>query len=175
MAPLDGFSLFRFIKSSPNLLRSLQPISNAYANAAGHRKVGLKYDDLIIEEDGKVQKVSTPAGVVPCAVAQRRWHRVRRRRAQQVAPATRRRHGQEGEPDGTVAGPRVQHSAARATTSARAHRPALPQLLRAPRVVQARWSLRSDLQRLVAVREGLAMQGRDATRAARPRVGLASP
>ncbi|PWO00740.1 putative ubiquinol--cytochrome-c reductase [Tilletiopsis washingtonensis] len=56
MAPLDGFSLFRFIKSSPNLLRSLQPISNAYANAAGHRKVGLKYDDLIIEEDGKVQK-----------------------------------------------------------------------------------------------------------------------
>lgn len=58
MAPLDGFSLFRFIKSSPNLLRSLQPISNAYANAAGHRKVGLKYDDLIIEEDGKVQKVS---------------------------------------------------------------------------------------------------------------------
>jgi ubiquinol-cytochrome c reductase subunit 7 len=69
MAPLDGFSLFRFIKSSPNLLRSLQPISNAYANAAGHRKVGLKYDDLIIEEDGKVQKVSTPAVVVPCAVA----------------------------------------------------------------------------------------------------------
>lgn len=39
-------------------MRALTPVSAAYARAAGHRQVGLKYDDLIIEENDTVQKVS---------------------------------------------------------------------------------------------------------------------
>lgn len=34
----------------------LKPVANAYANATGHRQMGLKYDDLIIEESPRVQK-----------------------------------------------------------------------------------------------------------------------
>lgn len=37
-------------------MRMLKPVANAYANAAGHRKMGLRYDDLIIEESPRVQK-----------------------------------------------------------------------------------------------------------------------
>lgn len=41
----------------PSLYKALIPISKAYVNAAGYRKVGLKYDDLIIEERRDVEKV----------------------------------------------------------------------------------------------------------------------
>jgi len=34
----------------------LKPFANAYANAAGYRKMGLRYDDLIMEEREDVQK-----------------------------------------------------------------------------------------------------------------------
>ncbi|EJT46277.1 hypothetical protein A1Q1_05106 [Trichosporon asahii var. asahii CBS 2479] len=40
----------------PSLYKALIPISKAYVNAAGYRKVGLKYDDLIIEERRDVEK-----------------------------------------------------------------------------------------------------------------------
>lgn len=35
----------------------LKPLANAYVNAAGYRRVGLKYDDLIPEERIDVAKV----------------------------------------------------------------------------------------------------------------------
>lgn len=44
---------------SPGLFNSLKPVANAYARAAGYRKVGLKYDDLIMEERYDVEKVSS--------------------------------------------------------------------------------------------------------------------
>lgn len=52
-----GFSLAKYIKSSPGLMRMIQPVANAFANAAGHRKFGLRYDDIIAEENPHMQKV----------------------------------------------------------------------------------------------------------------------
>ncbi|EIW65865.1 hypothetical protein TREMEDRAFT_35809, partial [Tremella mesenterica DSM 1558] len=40
----------------PSVYNALKPIASIYANAAGHRKMGLRYDDLIIEEREDVQK-----------------------------------------------------------------------------------------------------------------------
>lgn len=34
----------------------LKPVANAYANATGHRQMGLRYDDLMVEESPRVQK-----------------------------------------------------------------------------------------------------------------------
>jgi hypothetical protein len=51
-------SLASCIKAySPSIFNGLKPLANAYARACGHRKVGLKYDDLIIEERDDVAKV----------------------------------------------------------------------------------------------------------------------
>jgi len=35
----------------------VQPVANAYAHIAGYRQMGLKYDDLIVEENQQMQKV----------------------------------------------------------------------------------------------------------------------
>lgn len=43
---------------SGGLYKALRPLANAYARAVGHRQVGLRYDDLIVEEREDVQKVS---------------------------------------------------------------------------------------------------------------------
>ncbi|PWN47108.1 14 kDa subunit of cytochrome bd ubiquinol oxidase [Violaceomyces palustris] len=51
-----GLSLAKYIQQSPSLLRVIKPVANAYANATGYRQVGLKYDDLIVEENPRVQK-----------------------------------------------------------------------------------------------------------------------
>jgi len=40
-------------------MRMVKPMANAYARAAGYRQMGLKYDDLIREEDDTVQKVGS--------------------------------------------------------------------------------------------------------------------
>ncbi|KAK0551260.1 Cytochrome b-c1 complex subunit 7 [Tilletia horrida] len=56
MSLKSGISLAGFVKSSPLLNRFITPVANAYAHATGHRQHGLKYDDLIIEEDETVQK-----------------------------------------------------------------------------------------------------------------------
>ncbi|SNX86213.1 probable ubiquinol--cytochrome-c reductase [Melanopsichium pennsylvanicum] len=53
---LSGLSLAKYVQSSPALMRVLKPVANAYANATGHRQMGLRYDDLIIEESERVQK-----------------------------------------------------------------------------------------------------------------------
>lgn len=41
----------------PGLAKALKPVAAAYTNIAGYRQMGLKYDDLIIEEREDVQKV----------------------------------------------------------------------------------------------------------------------
>jgi ubiquinol-cytochrome c reductase subunit 7 len=43
---------------APGLFSSLKPLAEFYARAAGHRSMGLKYDDLLMEEREDVQKVS---------------------------------------------------------------------------------------------------------------------
>ncbi|BEI85159.1 hypothetical protein CcaverHIS002_0505600 [Cutaneotrichosporon cavernicola] len=52
-----GISLASQLKQfSAGFYNSLKPLAKAYARAAGHRKVGLRYDDLIIEERRDVEK-----------------------------------------------------------------------------------------------------------------------
>ncbi|SPO36443.1 probable ubiquinol--cytochrome-c reductase [Pseudozyma flocculosa] len=65
---LSGLSLAKYIQNSPALLRMIKPVANAYAQAAGHRQHGLRYDDLIIEESPRVQKVRFEV-LVPHTVA----------------------------------------------------------------------------------------------------------
>jgi len=47
-------SLAGYILKKPWLTKIMKPISNWYANAAGYRKLGLRYDDLIPEESETV-------------------------------------------------------------------------------------------------------------------------
>jgi ubiquinol-cytochrome c reductase subunit 7 len=51
-----GPSLAPHVKSSRVLYRWVKPIADWYANAAGYRKLGFKYDDLLIEERDNVQR-----------------------------------------------------------------------------------------------------------------------
>jgi hypothetical protein len=58
--PCRFISLAPQIKAySGGLYKALKPLANAYANIVGHRKMGLKYDDLITEERDDIQRVST--------------------------------------------------------------------------------------------------------------------
>lgn len=41
-----GISLAPYILRNPGLHNALKPIANAFVNAAGYRKQGLRYDDL---------------------------------------------------------------------------------------------------------------------------------
>jgi hypothetical protein len=67
LVPCRCISLAPQIKAySGGLYKALKPLANAYANVVGHRKMGLKYDDLITEERDDIQRVSTA-----CA---RRWN-----------------------------------------------------------------------------------------------------
>ncbi|KAF5330653.1 hypothetical protein D9619_005943 [Psilocybe cf. subviscida] len=52
-----GASAAPYIRSSRTLSAWLQPLANWYANAAGYRKYGFKYDDLLVEEKDSVQRV----------------------------------------------------------------------------------------------------------------------
>jgi len=51
-----GPSLAGYIRSSKTLYSWFKPVSLWYANLAGYRRMGLKYDDLLIEERDDVQK-----------------------------------------------------------------------------------------------------------------------
>ncbi|PPR08028.1 hypothetical protein CVT24_010869 [Panaeolus cyanescens] len=51
-----GASLAPYIQSSKTLSRWVTPIATWYANAAGYRKYGFKYDDLLVEENEPVQR-----------------------------------------------------------------------------------------------------------------------
>ncbi|KAI0595899.1 cytochrome b-c1 complex subunit 7 [Biscogniauxia sp. FL1348] len=51
-----SYSLAPFIIKRPWLLNLLKPVASWYANAASYRQLGLKYDDLILEENEDVLK-----------------------------------------------------------------------------------------------------------------------
>ncbi|CAH7666095.1 cytochrome b-c1 complex subunit 7 [Phakopsora pachyrhizi] len=51
-----GVSFAKQIKSNKSLYRALKPVANWYANLTGYRQHGLKYDDLVVEENPTVQK-----------------------------------------------------------------------------------------------------------------------
>ncbi|KAI0670609.1 ubiquinol-cytochrome-c reductase complex subunit 6 [Trametes maxima] len=55
LGPL-GPSLAPAIRKNRTLYQWLRPVADWYANAAGHRKVGLKYDDLLVEERPDVER-----------------------------------------------------------------------------------------------------------------------
>lgn len=42
---------------APGLFESLRPLANMLVKASGYRAMGLKYDDLLMEEREDVQKV----------------------------------------------------------------------------------------------------------------------
>ncbi|EMR68052.1 Cytochrome b-c1 complex subunit 7 [Eutypa lata] len=49
-------TLAPYVAKRPWLMSFLKPLSNWYANAAGYRQLGLRADDLIIEENEDVIK-----------------------------------------------------------------------------------------------------------------------
>ncbi|KAJ6094831.1 hypothetical protein N7467_002344 [Penicillium canescens] len=49
-------SFASYIVKRPLLKRWMQPLANWYTDAAGYRRLGLKFDDLIPEESENVQK-----------------------------------------------------------------------------------------------------------------------
>ncbi|KAG9081370.1 Cytochrome b-c1 complex subunit 7 [Ceratobasidium sp. UAMH 11750] len=51
-----GLSLAPQVKASRSLSKFLAPIAAFYARTVGHRRVGLRYDDLLIEERMDVQR-----------------------------------------------------------------------------------------------------------------------
>ncbi|CAD6565003.1 MAG: Cytochrome b-c1 complex subunit 7 [Cyphobasidiales sp. Tagirdzhanova-0007] len=53
-----GLSLAARIRNSRSLYRPIKRIADKYADVCGYRQHGLKYDDLIIEENEAVQTVS---------------------------------------------------------------------------------------------------------------------
>ncbi|KIM26297.1 hypothetical protein M408DRAFT_194896 [Serendipita vermifera MAFF 305830] len=51
-----GISLAPYIMKNSGMHKFVKPLANAFINAAGYRKVGLRYDDLISEERDDVQR-----------------------------------------------------------------------------------------------------------------------
>ncbi|KAF8607766.1 14 kDa subunit of cytochrome bd ubiquinol oxidase [Ceratobasidium sp. AG-I] len=51
-----GLTVAPQIRASRSLSKFLTPIAAFYARAVGHRQMGLKYDDLLIEERPDMQK-----------------------------------------------------------------------------------------------------------------------
>ncbi|KZT28580.1 14 kDa subunit of cytochrome bd ubiquinol oxidase [Neolentinus lepideus HHB14362 ss-1] len=54
-----GFTLAPSVRRSRTLYKWVKPLADWYANLAGYRKMGLKYDDLLVEENPEVQKALT--------------------------------------------------------------------------------------------------------------------
>jgi hypothetical protein len=53
----------------------LKPVAAAYTHLAGYRQLGLKYDDILIEENPEVQKVSVRADMGDAKEGQERGAR----------------------------------------------------------------------------------------------------
>ncbi|KAI1313034.1 Cytochrome b-c1 complex subunit 7 [Mortierella claussenii] len=47
---MSGITLVNQVKASKLLSGLLQPVANAFVNAAGYRQLGLRYDDILREE-----------------------------------------------------------------------------------------------------------------------------
>ncbi|CAA7267655.1 unnamed protein product [Cyclocybe aegerita] len=54
-----GLSLAPYVQSSRTLSKWITPVANWYVNAAGYRKYGFKYDDILVEENPTVQRALT--------------------------------------------------------------------------------------------------------------------
>ncbi|GAB0137750.1 Cytochrome b-c1 complex subunit 7 [Epichloe bromicola] len=52
---MTGFSLAPFVLRRPWLANMVMPAANWYANAAGYKKLGLRFDDLVEEERESTQ------------------------------------------------------------------------------------------------------------------------
>ncbi|KAJ5133947.1 cytochrome b-c1 complex subunit 7 [Penicillium atrosanguineum] len=68
-------SITNYIVKRPWLKRAMTPLANWYTDAAGYRKLGLKFDDLIPEESEVVQKAIKR---LPAKEAYDRVFRIRR-------------------------------------------------------------------------------------------------
>ncbi|KAF9116609.1 Cytochrome b-c1 complex subunit 7 [Mortierella sp. AM989] len=53
---MSGISLVNQVKASKFLSGALQPLANAFVNAAGYRKLGLRYDDVLREENDIIRE-----------------------------------------------------------------------------------------------------------------------
>ncbi|KAK3365681.1 cytochrome b-c1 complex subunit 7 [Lasiosphaeria ovina] len=73
-------SLAPFISKRPWLVKMLQPLAQMYVNQAGYRKMGLRTDDLISEENETVLKALSR---LPPRESYDRIYRIRR--AQQLS------------------------------------------------------------------------------------------
>ncbi|KDE08089.1 ubiquinol-cytochrome c reductase subunit 7 [Microbotryum lychnidis-dioicae p1A1 Lamole] len=51
-----GPSLYKQVQASKGLYKFLKPFADRFASVAGYRAHGLKYDDILIEENPTVQK-----------------------------------------------------------------------------------------------------------------------
>ncbi|KAF7965408.1 hypothetical protein HWV62_1565 [Athelia sp. TMB] len=51
-----GYSLINWINSSRTATRYVKPVANWYANLAGYRRMGLKYDDIVADESPEIQR-----------------------------------------------------------------------------------------------------------------------
>ncbi|KAK3817279.1 MAG: cytochrome b-c1 complex subunit 7 [Benniella sp.] len=47
---MSGITLANQVKASKFWSKALQPVANAFVNAAGYRQLGLRYDDILREE-----------------------------------------------------------------------------------------------------------------------------
>jgi len=54
-----SLSFAPYVKSSRTLSKWITPFAQWYVNVAGYRKVGLRYDDLLVEERPDVQRALT--------------------------------------------------------------------------------------------------------------------
>ncbi|EKM55722.1 uncharacterized protein PHACADRAFT_144432 [Phanerochaete carnosa HHB-10118-sp] len=54
-----GLSLAQTVKANRGLYKWVKPFADWYAGVAGYRKIGLKYDDLLVEEREDVQRALT--------------------------------------------------------------------------------------------------------------------
>ncbi|SGY72367.1 BQ5605_C005g03163 [Microbotryum silenes-dioicae] len=52
-----GPSLYKQVQASKGLYKFLKPFADRFASVAGYRAHGLKYDDILIEENPTVQKL----------------------------------------------------------------------------------------------------------------------
>ncbi|KAI2606085.1 cytochrome b-c1 complex subunit 7 [Hypoxylon fragiforme] len=72
---MSSYSLAPFVLKRPWLRNLLTPAASWYVNLAGYRKLGLRFDDLVVEEDEDVLKALKR---LPPQVAYDRVYRLRR-------------------------------------------------------------------------------------------------
>ncbi|KAF8939027.1 cytochrome b-c1 complex subunit 7 [Dissophora ornata] len=53
---MSGITLVNQVKASKFLSGVLQPVANAFVNAAGYRQLGLRYDDVLREETDVIRE-----------------------------------------------------------------------------------------------------------------------